>query len=68
MKKNLNQSSFKSIYFYVSELLNNLIGQQNAKKGMSKIFDALQNRTFNKQLLYVSTLFLLNCEISIGYI
>ncbi|KFM82241.1 Sorting nexin-25, partial [Stegodyphus mimosarum] len=34
------------------ELLNNLIGQQNAKKGMSKIFDALQNKTFNKQLFY----------------
>ncbi|XP_054719847.1 sorting nexin-25-like [Uloborus diversus] len=34
------------------ELLNNLIGQQNARKGMSKIFEALQNKTFNKQLFY----------------
>lgn len=58
---------FKKIYSYISELLNNLIGQQNAKKGMSKIFDALQNRVFNKQLLYVSTLYLLSCEILIKY-
>ncbi|GFY74677.1 sorting nexin-25 [Trichonephila inaurata madagascariensis] len=34
------------------ELLNNLIGAQNAKKGFSKVFDALQNKNFNKQLLY----------------
>ncbi|KAF8787862.1 Sorting nexin-25 like protein [Argiope bruennichi] len=34
------------------EILSNLIGAQNAKKGLSKVFDALQNKNFNKQLIY----------------
>ncbi|GIX94030.1 sorting nexin-25 [Caerostris extrusa] len=34
------------------EILSNLIGAQNAKKGLSKVFDALQNKNFNKHLIY----------------
>ncbi|XP_071038041.1 sorting nexin-25 isoform X1 [Parasteatoda tepidariorum] len=33
-------------------ILNKLIGEQNTRKGLSKVFDALQNQYFNKQLFY----------------
>lgn len=35
-------------------LMYDLFGQQNARKGLIKIFDAMQNATLNKQLFYVS--------------
>lgn len=36
----------------VPDLLSNLVGAQNAKNGSIKIFEILQNETFNKQLIY----------------
>lgn len=38
----------------IPDFLTNLLGIQNARKGMSKTFDILQNEQLNKQLLYVS--------------
>uniref|UniRef100_A0A1A9VDL8 Sorting nexin-25 n=1 Tax=Glossina austeni TaxID=7395 RepID=A0A1A9VDL8_GLOAU len=36
----------------IPEVLCNLVGAQAAKKGILKVFDALQNPTYNKQLFY----------------
>ncbi|XP_076352448.1 sorting nexin snazarus isoform X1 [Tachypleus tridentatus] len=36
----------------IPEMLSDLVGQQNARKGMAKVFEALQDRRLNKQLLY----------------
>lgn len=38
----------------IPDVFTNLIGQQNAKKGFLKVFEALQNKKANKQLFYVS--------------
>lgn len=38
----------------IPDVFVNLIGQQNAKKGFLKVFEALQNKKANKQLFYVS--------------
>lgn len=37
----------------IPELLNHLLGQQTARKGIIKVFDGLQNKQLNKQLFYV---------------
>lgn len=37
----------------IPDVFLNLIGQQNARKGFLKIFEALQNKKANKQLFYV---------------
>ncbi|CAB3359141.1 Hypothetical predicted protein [Cloeon dipterum] len=37
----------------VPEILCNLVGQQSAKRGARKVFEALQEKVYNKQLLYV---------------
>lgn len=39
----------------IPDVFLNLIGQQNARKGFLKIFEALQSKKANKQLFYVST-------------
>lgn len=36
----------------IPDVILNLIGQQNAKKGFLKVFEALQNKKANKQLFY----------------
>lgn len=38
----------------IPDVFVNLIGQQNAKKGFLKVFEALQSKKANKQLFYVS--------------
>lgn len=41
----------------IPEVLCNLVGAQTAKHGALKVFEAVQNATYNKQLFYVSTIF-----------
>jgi sorting nexin-25 len=36
----------------IPDILCNLVGQQNAKNGLVKMFEILQNETYNKQLIY----------------
>lgn len=36
----------------IPEIINNLLGHQNTSKGATKIFEAFQNQTLNKQLYY----------------
>lgn len=36
----------------IPDILSNLVGAQNAKNGSVKIFEILQNETYNKQLIY----------------
>ncbi|OXB76769.1 UNVERIFIED_CONTAM: hypothetical protein H355_016250 [Colinus virginianus] len=38
---------------FVTDTLQNLVGQQNARHGVVKVFNALQERKANKHLLYV---------------
>lgn len=38
----------------IPDVFTNLIGNQNAKKGFLKVFEALQSKKANKQLFYVS--------------
>ena len=40
----------------MSDALQNLVGQQNARYGIIKIFNALQEASANKHLLYVRLL------------
>jgi len=40
---------------HIPEVLCNLVGAQAAKRGVLKVFDALQNPAYNKQLFYVSS-------------
>lgn len=42
----------------IPDVFLNLIGQQNARKGFLKVFEALQSKKANKQLIYVSKLWL----------
>lgn len=37
----------------IPEVMCNLVGAQTAKHGATKVFNALQNATYNKQLVYV---------------
>lgn len=39
---------------FVADTLQSLVGQQNARHGVVKVFNALQERKANKHLLYVS--------------
>ncbi|XP_023218900.1 sorting nexin-25-like [Centruroides sculpturatus] len=36
----------------IPDVLGNLLGQQNTKKGMTKVFEALQDKRLNKQIFY----------------
>ena len=36
----------------IPDILSNLVGAQNAKNGSIKMFEVLQNETYNKQLIY----------------
>jgi sorting nexin-25 len=36
----------------IPDILCSLVGQQNAKNGLLKMFEVLQNETYNKQLIY----------------
>lgn len=38
----------------IPELFSNLVGQQTARLGAMKVFEAIQDPLFNKQLFYVS--------------
>lgn len=42
-----------SVWSFLSDALINLVGQQNARNGIIKIFNALQETSANKHLLYV---------------
>lgn len=42
-----------SLWSFLSDALINLVGQQNARNGIIKIFSALQETSANKHLLYV---------------
>lgn len=39
---------------FLSDTLQSLVGQQNARHGVIKVFNALQETKANKHLLYVS--------------
>jgi hypothetical protein len=39
----------------IPEVLSNLVGQQNAQRGATKVFETLQDPRLNKQLFYVSS-------------
>lgn len=41
----------------IPEVLCNLVGAQAAKRGILKVFEALQNPVYNKQLFYVSYIY-----------
>ena len=43
-----------NVFSFYSDALANLVGQQNARYGIIKIFNALQEASANKHLLYVS--------------
>lgn len=47
------------------DALANLVGQQNARFGIVKIFDALQEASANKHLLYVRTTHALQISLSL---
>ena len=38
----------------IPEALNSFVGQENAKRGILKVFHALQDKRLNKHLVYVS--------------
>lgn len=38
----------------IPEVMCNLVGDDTAKHGATKVFEAVQNATYNKQLFYVS--------------
>lgn len=38
----------------IPEVMCNLVGAETAKHGATKVFEAVQNATYNKQLFYVS--------------
>lgn len=44
---------FLSDFFFLLDALINLVGQQNARNGIIKIFNALQEASANKHLIYV---------------
>lgn len=48
----------------IPELFSNLVGQQTAKCGAQKVFEAMQDPLFNKQLFYVSSI----CGCSAGHL
>lgn len=50
----VEESKHKNLNF--SDTLQSLVGQQNARHGIIKIFKALQETRANKHLLYVSQL------------
>ena len=47
----------------LSEAVKNLVGDQNAKRGAIKAFEALQDVRLNKQILYVSNLVFLSYTV-----
>lgn len=44
------------VWYFLLDALINLVGQQNARNGIIKIFNALQEANANKHLLYVRTI------------
>lgn len=52
----------------IPEVLCNLVGAQAAKRGIIKVFDALQNPIYNKQLFYVSFKNLLYLEYIVVFL
>lgn len=53
---NVHCSSSMEYKLNFSDMLQSLVGQQNARHGRRKIFNALQETRANKHLLYVSNL------------
>lgn len=40
------------IEFFVPDLLGNMVGRQNARKGARRLFTVLQNKRLNQDLVY----------------
>ena len=55
---------------HIPEILVNLVGQQAARNGASKVFETLQDQTLNKQLFYEILEHLINAlfpELLVNY-
>lgn len=52
MKEMTSLAARSLIIDNIPDILCSLVGQQNAKNGSIKIFEILQNETYNKQLIY----------------
>ncbi|XP_030378073.1 sorting nexin-25 [Scaptodrosophila lebanonensis] len=52
MKEMTTNAAKALLMDHIPEVLCNLVGAQAAKRGVLKVFDALQNPTYNKQLFY----------------
>lgn len=53
--KEMTRNAAKDLLMdHIPEVLCNLVGAQTAKHGVLKVFEAMQNPTYNKQLFYVS--------------
>lgn len=51
--KEITASAAKALFIEnVPDILCSLVGQQNAKNGLMKIFEVIQNENYNKQLIY----------------
>lgn len=51
--KEMTEMTAKSLIIdNIPDILSNLVGAQNAKNGSIKLFEILQNETYNKQLIY----------------
>lgn len=54
--KEMTRNAAKDLLMdHIPEVLCNLVGAQTAKHGVLKVFEAMQNPTYNKQLFYVSS-------------
>lgn len=52
-RKEMTALAAKALFIdNVPDIICNLVGQQNAKNGLLKIFEVLQNENYNKQLIY----------------
>lgn len=63
LKCGLSDLYFVSIWSFTSDALANLVGQQNARYGIIKIFNALQEASANKHLLYVRIICIMSNNI-----
>jgi sorting nexin-25 len=52
MKESTAHAAKNLIIDNIPDILSNLVGAQNAKTGSIKLFEVLQNETYNKQLIY----------------
>ena len=60
MKQATSMTAKQLVTENMPELLCNLVGAENCKHGVLKLFEVLQNEKYNKQLVYVSDGFFLS--------